>query len=745
MRAFILSWLLVIAGPGANPIASAQDDFDDEWDEEEEDTDEGDEDDLEDDLSEADEEDVEGDEEPEPAAPADEQAQRLVRLRLHNTFDGAAGGFHVVDAGSGPAGSFRVQLATEFSFVSNFLNEGDENDHIAGTLSVSWTALNYLEIFASIASSANANTTSNPELFQILGDSVLGVKGFYPVVPWFTLGGDLSLALLNTVGDIGLVLDSTSLGIRANATADFRQLRSPVPLIARLNLQYFLDNSAKLIEDVETQRFAALADPAMGDGITCPLGDPCPENETRHLLTRVERFALSINRVDFFNFGLGLEAPLRAANEFYINPILEWNLGVPINRQDYNCLFVESEPGSGEPIAGDDGCLDVQGFSSFPQTLTLGVRVLPPLKGLALYAGVDIGLTGTSTFVRELAGTAPYNILLGASYAYDTRPPPIPEPIVREVERRVEVQIPPPPKGRINGIVVEQGAGTPVAGAAIRFPGRDLTAMLTGDDGRFVSYELDPGEVQLEVTHTEYNPGSCAGVIAAEGGNVDVRCEIVALPRVGTVAGRVMGDDGSPLGAPIQITGPTSQTATADPTGSFSATGLIPGTYTARVEAEGYLIKLQQFDIAPRQTTNIEITLIARPRQPLVRLRRNDIQIRRQINFATDSAEILSTSFALMTEIADVVMRNPDLSRIEIQGHTDNRGGREYNQDLSQRRAESVRDWLLQNGVDASRLEARGYGMTRALVPNITPANRARNRRVQFIILERGEAAAPAE
>ena len=57
-----------------------------------------------------------------------------------------------------------------------------------------------------------------------------------------------------------------------------------------------------------------------------------------------------------------------------------------------------------------------------------------------------------------------------------------------------------------------------------------------------------------------------------------------------------------------------------------------------------------------------------------------------------------------------------------------------HNQDLSQRRADSVRAWLVQHGVEASRLQAMGYGQTRPLVPNITSANRARNRRVQFVV-----------
>ena len=111
--------------------------------------------------------------------------------------------------------------------------------------------------------------------------------------------------------------------------------------------------------------------------------------------------------------------------------------------------------------------------------------------------------------------------------------------------------------------------------------------------------------------------------------------------------------------------------------------------------------------------------------------------IRRKINFATDSATILAESEALLSEVADVLIRNPDIQKVEIQGHTDDRGGRRRNMELSQQRADSVRQWLIDHGVEASRIEARGYGPDQPLVPNITPGNRARNRRVQFLIRER--------
>ena len=127
-------------------------------------------------------------------------------------------------------------------------------------------------------------------------------------------------------------------------TADLRGLAKPIPLIARLNLQYYFDNSSNLIEDVEAARLANLDDPA-------PCDDPATCEESRHLLTNVERFALGINRTDFFNIGLGFEAPIRVAEDFYLQPLVEWVWNIPVNRQGYDCLYRPDEFDAGT----DDG------------------------------------------------------------------------------------------------------------------------------------------------------------------------------------------------------------------------------------------------------------------------------------------------------------------------------------------------------------------------------------------------------
>lgn len=397
-------------------------------------------------------------------------------------------------------------------------------------------------------------------------------------------------------------------------------------------------------------------------------------------------------------------------------------------------------------MPGDDGCLDKAGLSSFPMDFTLGVRILPPVKGLAMLLAADIGITGKDDFVRELAPNTPYMIRFAASYAYDTNPPD-PEPVVRTVEKKVEVEQA-PVEGRIDGRVVEKGTDKPVEGAVVRFEGRDVSPIVSGADGSFRSYAFGPGEVKMKLTRESYEDGTCSAEIPDERPeegelSVEARCEMVHAPRVGDVDGEVVGEEGNnPIAnVTLQLEGPESRNVGTDAKGSFRLSDLEPGTYTVRAEKDGYLIKVDQFDVTEGETVEPIIQMIPKPERPLVRLQRRQIQIRRQVNFATDSARIEPDSSALLNQIADVMLRNPQLKKIEIQGHTDNRGSAKHNMDLSQSRAESVRDWLVEHGVDASMLEAKGYGETRPLVPNITPANRARNRRVQFIIRERDDSA----
>jgi OOP family OmpA-OmpF porin len=684
-----------------------------------------------------------------PASPAQPRAQ--------NTWYGSSGGVRVIDGGSGEPGSVRLQLAFDYFSSKEFLLPKDKHRSLSGTLSLGGTPIDHLELFASVGSRSNSNEAGNPILLQTSGDLTLGAKGYLHVLPWLDAGVDLRALVLNSIGELGVKGSATSVGVRAAASADLRKAAS-LPLIVRVNVGYLLDNSSKLIESTEHARYNALPAATRREA----------RNEDRNLINRSERFGLGINRVDMLGFGLGLEAPFELASELFVSPLIEWQLGVPVNRQSYDCLSVPTDAN----VKSSDGCLAVAGLAAAPSTLTFGARVQPHVTGLSALLAFDIGLLGTTKFVREIAPNRPWALLLALGYAIDTRKP---APEIRYVERAVAASPPPQVvevRARIRGTVVERGSGVSVIGAVVRYPDRDLSPQLTGAEGTFTSYALPAGEVQLEITHPDYEPGGCvvqltaaapahaarlaprsglapagaapaasaAPVLAADGssGLVQARCELTARPRNGRIAGNVTDEHGRPLtGIAVELSGPAARSVMTGAGGELAAADLPPGEYSARVDAKDYLFKSQALSVSAGKESSLNLSLVSRPKVSQVLLTSREVKIGTQVVFTPSSADIDPRSTGLLSEVADVLARNPQVKRVQVQGHTDNRGDPTQNRELSQRRAEAVAQWLVNAGVDPARLEAKGFGDEQPLAPNITAENRARNRRVQFVILKK--------
>jgi len=120
----------------------------------------------------------------------------------------------------------------------------------------------------------------------------------------------------------------------------------------------------------------------------------------------------------------------------------------------------------------------------------------------------------------------------------------------------------------------------------------------------------------------------------------------------------------------------------------------------------------------------------------LVKIDAGQIEIKTPVFFATNNDTILRRSFRVLTAVADVLRATPNIKRVDVQGHTDAQGNAEHNLDLSRRRAERVRLWLIIHGVEAARLEAHGFGGDRPVATNKTGAGRATNRRVEFLITD---------
>ncbi|MBE63195.1 MAG: hypothetical protein CMB89_12615 [Flammeovirgaceae bacterium] len=106
------------------------------------------------------------------------------------------------------------------------------------------------------------------------------------------------------------------------------------------------------------------------------------------------------------------------------------------------------------------------------------------------------------------------------------------------------------------------------------------------------------------------------------------------------------------------------------------------------------------------------------------------------IYFDFQSYRITSDSYPVLQQIYDALNGAPDLA-VEIGGHTDNIGTHEYNMELSQKRAEAVRTWLIDKGISGSRVKAVGYGEEVPLASNDDEENgRELNRRIEIRVLE---------
>ncbi len=104
------------------------------------------------------------------------------------------------------------------------------------------------------------------------------------------------------------------------------------------------------------------------------------------------------------------------------------------------------------------------------------------------------------------------------------------------------------------------------------------------------------------------------------------------------------------------------------------------------------------------------------------------------IKFKTNSANINKTSFKTLNNTVQVLNDYPEI-KLEIGGHTDNVGKPERNKELSQKRADAVKQYLVDKGINPDRLIAVGYGQEKPVTENKTKADKAKNRRTEFVLL----------
>src|SRR6185436_3500279 len=121
---------------------------------------------------------------------------------------------------------------------------------------------------------------------------------------------------------------------------------------------------------------------------------------------------------------------------------------------------------------------------------------------------------------------------------------------------------------------------------------------------------------------------------------------------------------------------------------------------------------------------------------PAARVENNQIIITQQVKFKTGSATILPESDTILEAVQKIMEEHPEIKKVRIEGHTDNRGGAAYNNGLSRRRAAAVVKWLVDHGIEKSRLTSQGYGFLRPIATNKTEEGRQENRRVELHIVD---------
>lgn len=175
---------------------------------------------------------------------------------------------------------------------------------------------------------------------------------------------------------------------------------------------------------------------------------------------------------------------------------------------------------------------------------------------------------------------------------------------------------------------------------------------------------------------------------------------------------------------------PQSESQLAGGTGAMSVG---KGTHRVFVTAEGYSTYIGSVTInAAGESKTIRAVLEVTK----VKMEADRIVILDKVFFETGKDIIKPESFGLLDQVASTIISNPEAGLVKVEGHTDDKGNDASNLDLSKRRAESVKRYLISKGVPAERLVAAGYGETCFMVPNKTEKDRANNRRVEFYLVD---------
>ncbi len=279
-------------------------------------------------------------------------------------------------------------------------------------------------------------------------------------------------------------------------------------------------------------------------------------------------------------------------------------------------------------------------------------------------------------------------------------------------------------------VTVKNEDGKVVKDATVVLGGKTYTTDAEGHvkiEGLIPEQALAAGDA----TSAFYKPATIAGLTPVPGAN-EASATLSYLP--GKVRVITKSESGAIVDAVVSFIGPAAKDPVPVGDDGQEVLELRPGAWRLLVSAEMFGTERRELTINPGETSLVVIEVIMKPTKAIVRA--SEIKILEQVQFDFDKATIQAVSFPLLTQVANILLEHQEIKKLEVQGHTDDKGNDKYNLDLSQRRVDSVVKFLVDQGVDAARLTPVGYGEAKPVESNKTEKGRALNRRVQFVITD---------
>ncbi|MCP3145289.1 carboxypeptidase regulatory-like domain-containing protein [Pyxidicoccus xibeiensis] len=596
-------------------------------------------------------------------------------LRLASSTVGGVGLLRVAGADLGRTGLLRFGLMGEYFTNAQFPVQGAENTRTAGTFSLAYVPLDFLELSLAYRASSNTNSRSSPNVIQALGDVSVGARATREWVPGLWAGVDLRAMTFST-GDISVERPALGIAPRLVSTYDLRP--KGLPLRAHANLGVVLDGA----------------------------GDP-PEDGPQ--LNASEEFALGFNRYHRLSVGVGVEAPLPG-----VTPFLEYGLAYPLGVD-------------GVLVAPDGQTLSAG--SAAPQVIGLGARVTA-VRDLTLTAAAEFGMHRRVGL--GVATTPPFNLFVGASYTVDVLGRTTPA-VLEKVPERPAVA-PAPRLARVEGVVVDARTRQPLPGVIVAVVGASLPPVATAQDtGRFLTHEVAGGPVKLSVRKEGYRTAE-RELVLQPGERATVEVALQAEVRPARFAFAVTSRK-RPVGATITLRGAGEpRKVEVTELGGPVRLDVPAGRYGVDVAAPGHLAQTRELEVAEGAGAELSFDLEPEPKKRLVTVKNDQLELGQPVRFTGETSTVLHPdSLPLLAEVVDAIVRG-GITKVRVEGHTDNQGDAEANLRLSRERARAVAAHLVKAGLDAARVEAEGYGGTRPVAPNLTPKGRELNRRVDIVI-----------